>query len=174
MELVPLKWLMLEISFLFLRLESYSCQVRPLVVPWVIDVCAWVLSPFRSVQFSHSVVSDSLRPHGLQHTRPPCPLPTSRVYSNSCPLSQWCHPTISSCVVPFSFHVQSSPASGSFPMSQFSASDGQSIGASASASVFPMNIQDSYTYICHIRYKQTLYMKGCSLLVINEMQLKPQ
>ena len=133
---------MLEISFLVLRIESYSCQVRPLVVPWVIDVCAWVLSAFRSVQFSRSVVSDSLRPHGLQHTRPPCPLPTYRVYSNSCPLSQWCHPTISSCVIPFSFHVQSFPASGSFPMSQFFASGSQSIGVSASALVLSMNLQD--------------------------------
>ena len=73
----------------------------------------------RSVQFSHSVVSDSLRTHGLQHARPPCASPTPRVYSNSCPLSQWCHPTISSSVVPFSSHLQPFPASGSFPMSQF-------------------------------------------------------
>ena len=91
--------------------------------------------------FSRPVMSDSLQPHGLQHTRPPCPSPTPRVYSNSCPLSQWCHPTISSFVVPF-FCLQSFPASGSFPMSQFLASGGQSIGASASASVLPMNIQD--------------------------------
>ena len=94
-----------------------------------------------SVQFSHSVISDSLRPHGLQHTRPPCPSPTPGVYSNSCPLSQWCHPTISSSAVPFC-HLQSFPASGSFQMSQFFASGGQSIGASASASVLPMNTQD--------------------------------
>ena len=95
-----------------------------------------------SVQFSRSVVSNSLWPHGLQHARPPCPSPTPRVYSNSCPLSQWYHPTISFSVVPFSSHFQSFPASGSFPMSQFFASGGQSIGASASASVFLMNIQD--------------------------------
>ena len=95
-----------------------------------------------SVQFSHSVMSDSLQLHGLQHTRPPCPSPTPGVYSNSCPSSQWCHPTISSSVVPFSSHLQSFPASGSFPMSQFFASGAQSIGASASASVLPMNIQD--------------------------------
>ena len=94
------------------------------------------------VQFSYSVTSDSLRPHGTQHTRPPCPSPTPRVYSNSCPMSQWCHPTISSSIIPFSFCLQSSPASGSFPMSQFFASRGQNIGASASASVFPINIQD--------------------------------
>ena len=95
-----------------------------------------------SVQFSRSVVSDSLRPHGLQHTRPPCPSPTSRVYPNSCPLSRWCHPTISSSVVPFSSCPQSFPASGSFPMSQLFASGGQSIGVSASTSVLPMNTQD--------------------------------
>ena len=95
----------------------------------------------RSVQFSHSVVSDSLRPHGLQHTRPPCPSLTPRVYSNSCPLSPWCHPTISSSVIPFSFRLQSFQASGSFPVSQFYTPGGQSTGASASALVLPMNIQ---------------------------------
>ena len=95
-----------------------------------------------SVHFSRSVVSNSLRPCGLQHTRPPYPSPTPEVYSNSCPLSQWCHPTISSSVIPFSSCLQSFPASGSFPMSQFFASGGQSIGVSASVSVLPMNIQD--------------------------------
>ena len=95
-----------------------------------------------SVQFSRSVVSDSLRPHEPQHARPPCPSPTPGVYSNSCPLSQWCHPTISSSVVPFSPGLQSFPASGSFQMSQLFTSGSQSIGASASASVLPMNIQD--------------------------------
>ena len=94
-----------------------------------------------SVQFSCSDVSDSLWPHGLQDARPPCPSPTPGVYSNSCPLSQWCHPTISSSVVPFS-SLQSFPASGSFPMSQFFTSGGQSIGVSASVSVLPVNIQD--------------------------------
>ena len=87
-------------------------------------------------------MSDSLWPHGLQHTSPPCPSPTPGAYSNSCPLSQWCHPTISSSVVPFSSHLQSFPTSGSFEMSQFFASGGQSIGVSASTSVLPMNIQD--------------------------------
>ena len=91
--------------------------------------------------FSRSVMSDSLRPHGLQHAWPPCPSATPRVYSNSCPLSRWCHPTISSSVVPFS-RLQSFPASGSFPMSQLFTSGGQSIGVSASASVLPMNTQD--------------------------------
>ena len=93
-------------------------------------------------QFSHSVMSDSLWPHGLQHARPLCPSPTPGVYSNLCPLSQWYHPTISSSFIPFSSHLLSFPAPGSFPVSQFFASGGQSIGVSASASVFPMNIQD--------------------------------
>ena len=95
-----------------------------------------------SVQFSCSVVSDSLWPHGLQHTRLPCPSPTPRACSNSCPSSRWCHPTISSSVIPFSSCLQSFSASGSFQMSQFFPSGGQSIGVSASASVLPMNIQD--------------------------------
>ena len=98
-----------------------------------------------SVQFIcsvRSVVFDSLRPHGLQHARPPCPLPTPWVYSTPCPLSQWCHPTISSSVIPFSSCLQSFPASGSFPVSQLFTSGGQSIGVSASASVLPMNTQD--------------------------------
>ena len=99
-------------------------------------------SQFRSVQFSCSVMSDFLRPHGLQHMRPPCPSPTPGVYSNSCSLSQWCHPTISSSVVLFSSCLQSFPASGSFPMSQFFTSVGQSIEVSGSTSVLPMNIQN--------------------------------
>ena len=94
-----------------------------------------------SVQFSHSVVSDSLWPHGLQHVRLPCPSPTPGVYSNSCPSSWWCHPTIWSSVIPFSSWPQSFLASGSFPMSQFFTSGGQSIGVSALASFLPKNIQ---------------------------------
>ena len=97
---------------------------------------------FKSVQFSRSVMSDSLQPHGPQHTRPPCPSPTPGVYSNTCPLSRWCHPTISSSVVPFSSSLQSFQASGSFQMTQFFASSGQTIGVSVLASVLPMNIQD--------------------------------
>ena len=93
-------------------------------------------------QFSCSVVSDFLWPHGMQHTRPPFPSPTPGVYSNSCPLSRWCYPTISTSVIPFSSCLQSFPAYGSFPMSQLFASGGQNIGASASASILPMNIQD--------------------------------
>ena len=94
-----------------------------------------------TIQSSLSVMSDSLQPRGLQHTGLPCPLPTHRACSNSCPSCWWCHPTISSSIVPFSSCLQSFPASGSFPMSQL-ASGGQSIGVSASASVLPMNIQD--------------------------------
>ena len=94
-----------------------------------------------SVQFSRSVVSDSLQPHGLQHARPPCPSPTPGVYSNTCPLSRWCHPTISSSVIPFSSCLQPFPASESFPVSQLFASGGQNIGVSASASALPMNNQ---------------------------------
>ena len=95
-----------------------------------------------TVQFSRSVVSNSLQPHWLQHVRPPCPSSTPGDCSNSCPLSRWCHPTISFSVVPFSSRLQSFPASGSFPVSQLFTSGGQSVGASASASVLPMNIQD--------------------------------
>ena len=97
---------------------------------------------FSSIQFSRSVMSDSLWPHGLQHARPPCPSPIPGVYPNSCPLSQWCHPTISSSVILFSSCPQSFPASGSFQMSQLFASGGQSIGVSASTSVLLMNTQD--------------------------------
>ena len=97
-----------------------------------------------SVQFSCSVMSDSFQTHGLQHSRLPCPSPSPDGYSNSCPLSWWCHPTISSSVVPFSSHLLLFPASGSFQMSQFLASGGLSIGASASASILPMNIQDLF------------------------------
>ena len=99
-------------------------------------------SSFSSVQFSGSVVSDSLWPHESQHARPPCPSQTPWVYSNSCQLSQWCHPVISSSVVSFSSCPQSLPASGSFPMGQLFTSGGQSVGVSASAPVLPMHTQD--------------------------------
>ena len=95
-----------------------------------------------TVQFSCSIMSDSLQPHGLQHTRLPCSSPTPGAYSNSCLLSRWCHPTISPSVIPLSSRLQSFPASRSFPMSQFFTSGGQSIGVSASGSVLPMTIQD--------------------------------
>ena len=111
--------------------------------------CIWNIEPtehwsLASVQFIHSVVSNSLQPRGLQHARLPCLSPTPRVYSNSCPLSRWCHPTISSSVFPFSSYRQSFPAPGSFQMSQFFASGGQNIGVSASALVLPMNVQDCF------------------------------
>ena len=97
---------------------------------------------FSSVQFSRSVMYNSLRPHESQHARPPCPSPTPRVYSNSCPSGRWCHPIISSSLIPFSSCPQSVPASGSFPLSQLFTWGGQSTGVSASASVLPMNTQD--------------------------------
>jgi len=116
----------------------YNIMLISSLTQFCICVCVCI----NSVQFSLSVMSDSLWPHGLQHARPPCPSPTPRVHSNSCPLSWWCHPTISSSVIPFSSCLQSFLASGSFQMSQLFASGGQSIGVSASPSVLPMNIQN--------------------------------
>ena len=111
--------------------------------PFIFHLLQLPSSIFQFSLFSSiSVMSDSLWPHGLQHARPSCPSPTPSIYSNACPLSQWCHPIISSSVIPFSSCLQSFPASGFFQMSQFFASGGQSIGVSASASVLPMNIQD--------------------------------
>ena len=107
------------------------------------EIEVWVTAHHRpSVQFSCSAESDSLWPHEPQHTRSPCPSPTPGVHPNPCPLSWWCHPTISSSVIPFSSCPQSFPPSGSFPVSQLFASDGQSIGLSASTSVLPVNTQD--------------------------------
>ena len=115
-------------------------HMYPHILLWflffIFSLKQWVWS--QSVQFSYSVVSDSLRPHGLQHARPPCPSPTARVYPNSCPSSQWCHPTISSSVIPFSSCLQSFPASGSSQVSQLFTSSGQT----ALASVLPMNTQE--------------------------------
>ena len=134
-----------------------SCIGRRILYPWATSevLCRWCFSvniivfPFslgillsQSAQFSHLVVSKSLRPHESQHARPPCPSPTPGVHSNSCPLSQWCHPAISSSVVPFSSCPQSLTASGSFQTSQLFTWSGQSIGDSASALVLPMNTQD--------------------------------
>ena len=101
-----------------------------------------ILWNFSPVQFSHSVMSESLRPHELQHSRPPCPSPTPRVHSNSSPSSRWCHPAISSSVIPFSSCPQPLPASESFPMSQLFAWGGQNTRVSASASFLPKNMQD--------------------------------
>ena len=107
-----------------------------------VDKTFWIRFRTSSVQFSCSVVSNTLRPHESQHARPPCPSPAPGVHPDSCALSRWCHPAISSSVTPFSSRLQSFPASGSSPVSQFFASGGERIGASASASVLPMNIQD--------------------------------
>ena len=109
-------------------------------ITWYLSLSVWLI-----VQFSHSVVSNSSQPHGPQHARPPRPPPAPGVYSNSCPSSQWCHPAISSSIIPFSSCLQSFPASGSFQMSQLFTSGGQSIGVSASASLLPMNIQDWFS-----------------------------
>ena len=126
-------------------LSSYSCagqKMTQVSLDWSPEGFAFCCGgiQFSSV-FSCSVVSNSLRPHGLQHARPPCPSPTPGVYPNSCPLNWWCHPTIFSSVIPFS-HLHSFPASRSFQMSQFFTSGGQSIGVSASVSVLAINIQD--------------------------------
>ena len=117
-------------------------------------------------------MSDYLQPHGLQHARPPCPSPNPGVYSNSCALSWWCHPTISSSVIHFSSCLHSSPASGSFQMSQFFTSGGQSIGASASTSVLPMNIQDWF----HLGWTGliSLQSKGLSRIFSNTTVQKHQ
>ena len=122
--------------------------------------------------FTCSVVSDSLQFHGLQYTRPPCPSPTPGGYPNSHPLNWWCHPTISSSVVPFSSHLQSFPASGCFPISQFFASGGQSIGISASASVLPMNNQGWFP----LRWTGwiSLQSKGLSSVFFNTIVQKYQ
>ena len=127
----------LEIWGTFNWLFSEDCVFNEniAILSATVEVCS------SSVRFGCSVMSDSLWPHGLQHARPPCPSPTPRVYSNLCPLSRWCHPTISSSVVPFSC-LQSFPTSGSFQMSQLFASGGQSTRVSASTSVFAMNTQD--------------------------------
>ena len=112
-------------------------RCKLLYIEWISEVLL-----YSTVQFSQSIMSDSLWLHGVQHTRLPCPSPTPRACSNSCPLSLWCNPSISSLAIPFSSYLQFFPTSGSFPMSQIFTSGSQSSGASASASVFPMNIQD--------------------------------
>ena len=126
----------------------------------------------RSVQFSRSVISDSLRHHGLQHARPPCPSLTPRTYPNSCPSSRWCHPIIPSSVVPFSSCLQSFPASGSFQMSQFFTLGGKSIRVSASASALPMNIQD--WFLLGLTGWISLQSKGLSRVFSNTTVQKHQ
>ena len=120
--------------------QMWNLQEMMYFLVW--PMLIWKLFKYYVSQFSCSVMSDSLQLHEPQHTRPPCPSPTPRVHPNSCPLNRWCHPTISSSVVPFSSCPQSFPTLGSFQMSQFFASGGQCIGASASTSVFPMITQD--------------------------------
>ena len=145
------QWFGVEITifilFLCNSLKSYSSVAKPSQFKWPLlhshHLYHSIPNSFSSVQFSCLVVSDSWRPHGLQHARPPCPSPAPRVYSNSCPLSRWYHPTISSSVIPFSSCLlQSFPASGSFQMSQLFTSGGQSIRVSALTSVLPVNTQD--------------------------------
>ena len=135
----------------------------------MISICPHCLL---SVQFSLSLMSDSLQSHGLKHARLPCPSPTPGTYSNSCPLHRWCHPTVSSSVVPFSSRLQSFPASGSFSLSQFFISGGQSIGVSASASVLPINIQDWFPlgWTCWISWQS----KGLSRVFSNATAQKHQ
>ena len=129
----------------FPRQESWSGL--PFPFPMCVNIHMYThLYIYQSVQFSRSVVSDSLGPYGLQHARPPCPSPTPGACSNSCPSSQWCHSTISFSVFPFSSCLKSFPGSKSFPVTQFSTSGGQSIGVSASTSVLPMNIQDWFPF----------------------------
>ena len=128
----------IKLEFLALQADSLPWVTRETLI-FIPSIKNLLIS---SVQFSHSVVSDSLQPHEPQHARPPCPSPTPGVHPNPCPLCRWCHPTISSSLIPFSSCPQSFPASGSFQTSQLFTSGGQSIGVSASTSVFPLNIQD--------------------------------
>ena len=128
----------MEFSFFFF----FSASIYILTATQFVEKTLFSPVNCLSVQFSRSLMSDSLRPHELQHASPPCPSPTPGVHPNSCLLSQWCHPTISSSVSPFCSRPESFPASGSFPMSQLYASGGQSIGVSPSTSVLSMNTQD--------------------------------
>ena len=148
--------------------ERFQTYLRLFHTFWSILL---IIKGWQSIQFNHSVMSDSLRPHGLQHARPPCTSPTPEAYSNSCLLSWWCHPTISPSVVPFFSHLQSFSASGSFQMSQFFASSGQSIGVSASALVLPMNIQD---WVLGLTGLISLQSKGLSRVFSNTTVQKHQ
>jgi len=129
---------------LFLKLKNVTRQRFLRILPFFLLKSTYRLSYLKEtiVQFIGSAVSDSLQPHKPQHTRPPCPSPAPGVHPNPCPSTWWCHPTISSSVVPFSSCPQSFPASGSFQMSQLFTWDGQSIGVSASKSILTMNTQD--------------------------------
>ena len=154
---------------LLFMINLYSLIAESKIIKWRI---LQLFPCIATVKFSHSVTSNSLWPHGLHHVRPPCQSPTLGAYSNSCPLSQWCHPTISSSVVSFSSYLQSFPASGSLPMSQFFTSGGQSIGVSASASVLPMNIQDWFPW--GLTGFIALQSKGLSRVISNTTVQKYQ
>ena len=133
---------MINLCLYLFRLQLWSSEISTSLKFYIILIWLrkfYIKVRHQSIQFTRSVVSDSLRPHELQHSRPPCPSPTPRVHSNSCPSSWWCHPAISSSLVPFSSCPQFLPASEYFPMNQLFAWGGQSIGVSASASVLPMN-----------------------------------
>ena len=159
-ELMPLFWLMDQDLISLKGISGSSSRSMGSVCLWAVLLA---LAEVSSVQFSHSVVSDSLWPHESQHTRPPCPSQTPGVYSNSCPSSLWCHPAISSSVVPFYSCPQSLLGSGSFPMSQLFSWGGQSIGVSASASVLPglMNTQDLSPFCSHFKVAVSAYLQCC-------------
>ena len=148
-----------QVSELFL---AYHKITRAYDMPASILNVFHILAYVSSVPFSRSVMSNSLWPYGLQHTKLPCPSPTPEACSNSCPSSWWCYPTISSSGIPFSSCLQSLPASGSFPMSQFFTSDGQRVGAKASALVLPMNIQDWFPL--QLTVLISLLAKGLSIV----------
>ena len=150
---------------LLLPYISPSLSLSPF--PYVYSLCLFL----HSIQFGHSVMSDSLQPHVLQHTKPPHPSPIPGVHPNPCPSSRWCHPTISSSVVPFSC-PQSFPAARSFQMSQLFASGGQSIGVSTSVSVLPMNIQDWFPL--ELTGLISLLFKGLSRVFSNTTVQKHQ
>ena len=152
-----------SLEILFTHVTQFSCSV-----------VSYPLQPgdYSSVQSSCSVVSESLWPHGLEHTRPPCPSPTPRVYSNSCPSCLWCHPIISSSVIAFSSCLQSFPTLGSFPMSRFFPSGGQNIGVSASVSVLPVKIQD--WFLLRLTGWISLQSKGLSRVFSNATVQKHQ
>ena len=143
---MPFSFIFCTLGSIYLPVAWFLTQVRLFSVVWFSSLSVnfdWIFFHVPgTAQFSLSVMSDSLRPHGLQHAKLSCPSPTPGAYSNSCPSSRWCHLTISSSVVPFSSSLQSFPASESFPISQFFVSGGQSTGVSASASVLPINFQD--------------------------------
>ena len=130
------------ICYISIRIGQFKTTIKKHLPNKSFSSCHKKHHQFSSVQFTHSVMSNSLRPHESQHARPPCPSPAPGVYTNSCPSSRWCHPAISSSAVPFYSCPQSLPASGSFPMSKLFAWGAQSTGVSASASVLPMNTQD--------------------------------